>query len=161
MLAYHMLSPASSIEEAGLMTYLQSPLMQACQCLKQLLDCRIRHVQEEDWSRLVEDYHSPAKTDSKLREPKKASTGGGKGKSGKSGPRQEKRRQQCIPFYRGMCKKGDRCNYEHQVDSDGKLIPGGPKSSRSMMKLSRDSMIIRRKQRLCQHLREVLGLQPQ
>ena len=25
-----------------------------------------------------------------------------------------------IPFYRGNCKKGDYCNYEHQVDDDGR-----------------------------------------
>ena len=30
------------------------------------------------------------------------------------------------PFYRGTCKKGDHCNYEHQVDGDGKPIPVGP-----------------------------------
>ena len=27
-----------------------------------------------------------------------------------------------------MCKKGDHCNYEHQVDSDGKPIPVGPET---------------------------------
>ena len=69
---------------------------------------------------------SPVKTDSKSPEPKKASKGGGKGKSGKSEARQEKRRQQCIPFYRGIRKKGDHCNYEHQVDSEGRPMPVGP-----------------------------------
>ena len=46
----------------------------------------------------------------------------GKGKKGKS----EKRNQQCIPFFRGNCKKGDRRNCEHLVDSDGKPVPVGP-----------------------------------
>ena len=33
---------------------------------------------------------------------------GGKGKRSESEPRPEKRKQQCIPFYRGICKKGGR-----------------------------------------------------
>ena len=69
---------------------------------------------------------SPAKTDPKPPEPKKTGKGSGKGKEGKSEQKPEKRRQQCIPFYRGICKKGDQCNYEHQVDRDGEPIPVGP-----------------------------------
>ena len=41
-------------------------------------------------------------------------------------PRPEKRKQQCIPFLRGKCQKGDQCKYEHQVDDEGKPIPVGP-----------------------------------
>ena len=52
--------------------------------------------------------------------------GGGKGKRSKSEPRPEKRKQQRIPFLRGICKKGDQCMYEHQVDDEGKPIPVGP-----------------------------------
>ena len=44
--------------------------------------------------------------------------GNGKGKKGKG----ETKNQQCIPFFRGICKKGDHCNYEHQEDSEGKPL---------------------------------------
>ena len=50
----------------------------------------------------------------------------GKGKRGKSEPRTEKRKQQCIYFYRGTCQRGDQCRYEHQVGEDGRLVPVGP-----------------------------------
>ena len=58
--------------------------------------------------------------------PKKTCQGAGKGKKGKPEQKPEKRRQQCIPFCRGACEKGDHCNYEHQVYSDGQPIPVGP-----------------------------------
>ena len=51
---------------------------------------------------------------------------GGKGKRGKSEPRTEKRKQQCIHFYRGTCQRGDQCRYEHQVGEDGRPVPVGP-----------------------------------
>ena len=59
-------------------------------------------------------------------EPKKTGKGGGKGKKGKVEQKPEKRHQQCIPLYRGNCKKGDHCNYKRQVDGDGKPIPVEP-----------------------------------
>ena len=59
-------------------------------------------------------------------EAKKGGKGGGKGKHGKSESRPEKRKQQCIPFFRGTCQKGHQCKYEHQVDSDGRPVPVGP-----------------------------------
>ena len=65
---------------------------------------------------------SPPKTDPKPSEAKKGGKGRGKGKRSKSDPRPEKRKQQCIPFYRGISKKGDHCNYEHQVDSYGRPV---------------------------------------
>ena len=37
----------------------------------------------------------------------------------------EKKNQQRIPFFRGICKKSDHCNYEHQVDSECQPIPVG------------------------------------
>ena len=46
----------------------------------------------------------------------------GKGKGKGKG---KKRNQQCIPFYRGLCKRGDKCLYEHQVGSDGRPVPVG------------------------------------
>ena len=49
-----------------------------------------------------------------------------KGKKGKSEQKPEKRRQQCIPSYRGTCKRRGHCNYEHQVDGDGKPTPVRP-----------------------------------
>ena len=60
-------------------------------------------------------------------QPKRVGKGGGKGKKGKADEgKPEKRRQQCIPFCRGNCKKGNYCNYEHQVDGDGRPIPVRP-----------------------------------
>ena len=50
----------------------------------------------------------------------------GKGKRGKSEPRVEKRKQQCIYFYRGTCQRGDKCRYEHKVGDDGRPVPVGP-----------------------------------
>ena len=44
--------------------------------------------------------------------------GNGKGMRGMF----EKNNHHSIPFYRGRCKKGDNCNYEHQVDAEGKPI---------------------------------------
>ena len=38
----------------------------------------------------------------------------------------EKRKQQCIPFFRGTCQKGVQCRYEHQVDNEGRPVPVGP-----------------------------------
>ena len=75
---------------------------------------------------------SPVKTDPKPPEPKKTGKGGGKGKKGKSEQKPEKRRQRCILFYRGTCKKGDHCNYEHKVDRDGQPICVGPKFSKKV-----------------------------
>ena len=66
---------------------------------------------------------SPVKTDPKPPEPKKTGKGGGKGKKGKSEQKPEKRRQQCILFYRGTCKNGGHCNYEHQARSRGTRNP--------------------------------------
>ena len=30
-----------------------------------------------------------------------------------------------LPFFRGICKGGDHCSYEHQVDSEGNPSPAG------------------------------------
>ena len=68
---------------------------------------------------------SLAKVEKKPPETKKGGKGGGKGKRGKSEPRPEKRKQQCIPFFRGACQKGDQCRYEHQVGEDGRPVPVG------------------------------------
>ena len=68
----------------------------------------------------------PPKNENKPPEAKKGGKGGGKGKRNKSEPRPEKRKQQCIPFFRGICQRGDQCKYEHQVDNEGKPIPVGP-----------------------------------
>ena len=56
---------------------------------------------------------------------KKTGKGGGKGRKTRLN-RNQKSCQQCIPFHRGTCKKGDHCSYERQVDSDGQPIPVGP-----------------------------------
>ena len=64
--------------------------------------------------------------ESKPPEVKKEAKGSGKGKRGKSEPRVEKRKQQCIYFYRGTCQRGDQCRYEHQVGDDGRPVPVGP-----------------------------------
>ena len=69
---------------------------------------------------------SPAKIENKPPDAKKGGKGGGKGKRGKSEPRPEKRKQQCIPFFRGTCQKGDQCKCEHQMGEDGRPIPVGP-----------------------------------
>ena len=69
---------------------------------------------------------SPAKVESKSPDARKGGKGGGKSKRGKSEPRMEKRKQQCIHFYRGTCQRGDQCRYEHQVGEDGRPVPVGP-----------------------------------
>ena len=69
---------------------------------------------------------SPAKVESKPQDARRGGKGGGKGKRGKSEPRTEKRRQQCIHFFRGACQRGDQCRYEHQVGEDGQPVPVGP-----------------------------------
>ena len=50
------------------------------------------------------------------------------------------------PFFRGNCKKGDNCNYEHQVD--GKPIPIGPEFIQRLMRHSSDSVTTRLRARL-------------
>ena len=70
--------------------------------------------------------NSPAKVESKPPDVKKGGKGGGKGKRGKSEPRMDKRKQQCIHFFRGTCQKGEQCRYEHQVGDDGQPVPVGP-----------------------------------
>ena len=69
---------------------------------------------------------SPAKVENKSPDGRKGGEGGGKGKRGKSEPRTDKRKQQCLNFYRGTCQRGDQCRYEHQVDEDGRPVPVGP-----------------------------------
>ena len=70
--------------------------------------------------------NSPAKVESKPPDAKKGGKGGGKGKPGKSETRMDKRKQQCIHFYRGTCQRGEPCRYEHQVGDDGRPVPVGP-----------------------------------
>ena len=69
---------------------------------------------------------TPARVENKPPENKKEGKGSGKGKRGKSEPRVEKRKQQCIHFFRGTCQRGDQCRYEHQVGDDGRPVPVGP-----------------------------------
>ena len=69
---------------------------------------------------------TPAKVESNPPEAKKGGKGGGKGKRGKSEPRVDKRKQQCIHFFRGTCQRGDQCRYEHQVGDDRQPVPVGP-----------------------------------
>ena len=69
---------------------------------------------------------TPVKVEGKPPGVKKDGKGGGKGKRGKSEPRVEKRKQQCIYFYRGTSQRGDQCKYEHQVGDDGNPVPVGP-----------------------------------
>ena len=69
---------------------------------------------------------SPAKVESKPLDAKKGGKGGGKGKRGKSEPRIDKRKQQCIHCFHGTCQRGDQCRYEHQVGEDGQPVPVGP-----------------------------------
>ena len=38
----------------------------------------------------------------------------------------DKRKQQCIHFYRGTCQRGEQCRYKHQVGDDGRPVPVGP-----------------------------------
>ena len=53
---------------------------------------------------------------------------------GKSEPRTEKRKQQCVHFYRGTCQRGDQCRYEHQVGEEGRPVPVGPEILQRLMK---------------------------
>ena len=79
---------------------------------------------------------TPAKVESKPPEGKREGKGGGKGKRGKPEPRVEKRKQQCIYFYRGTCQRGDQCRYVHQVGDDGKPVPVGDlRSCKDLMML--------------------------
>ena len=59
MLAYHMLSPALCVEEAGLMTFFNHLQMQAHQWFKCPQDCKAGSVLEGDWLRLAADYLLP------------------------------------------------------------------------------------------------------
>ena len=38
----------------------------------------------------------------------------------------DKRKQQCIHFFRGTCQRGDQCRCEHQLGDDGQPVPVGP-----------------------------------
>ena len=67
---------------------------------------------------------SPAKVESKPPEAKEAKVEARE--SVESQSQNQKRKQQCNPFLRGTCQKGDQCKYEHQVDNDGRPIPVGP-----------------------------------
>ena len=72
---------------------------------------------------------SPPKTEAKAAKPpehKKGGKGNGKGKRGRSESRPERRKQQCIYFFRGSCQRGDQCRYEHQVGEDGQPVPVAP-----------------------------------
>ena len=69
---------------------------------------------------------TPPKSDTKPPDQKKGGKGNGKGKRNRSETRPEKRKQQCIYFFRGTCQRGDQCRYEHQVGDDGQPIPVAP-----------------------------------
>ena len=69
---------------------------------------------------------SPPKAEAKPPEQKKGGKGNGKGKRGRSESRPERRKQQCIYFFRGSCQRGDQCRYEHQVGDDGQPVPVAP-----------------------------------
>ena len=69
---------------------------------------------------------TPPRVENKPPEARREGKGSGKGKRGKSEPRVEKRKQQCIHFFRGTCQRGDKCRYEHQVGDDGRPVPVGP-----------------------------------
>ena len=69
---------------------------------------------------------TPPKTEAKPPEQKKGGKGNGKGKRGRSESRPEKRKQQCIYFFRGACQRGDQHRYEHQVGDDGQPVPVAP-----------------------------------
>ena len=69
---------------------------------------------------------TPPKTEAKPPEQRKGGKGNGKGKRGRSESRPEKRKQQCIYFFRGTCQRGDQCRYEHQVGDDGQPVPVAP-----------------------------------
>ena len=40
----------------------------------------------------------------------------------------DKRKQQCIRFFRGTCQRGDQCRYERQIGDDGQPVPVGPET---------------------------------
>ena len=80
---------------------------------------------------------TPPKVEAKPPEQKKEGKGNGKGKRGRSESRPEKRKQQCIYFYRGTCQRGDQCRYEHQVGDDGQPVQ---KFSRNLRMLSRGTV---------------------
>ena len=69
---------------------------------------------------------TPPKIEAKPPDQKKGGKGNGKGKRGRSESRPEKRKQQCIYFFRGTCQRGDQCKYEHQVGDDGQPVPVAP-----------------------------------
>ena len=69
---------------------------------------------------------TPPKTEPKPQEQGKGGKSAGKGKRGRSESRPEKRRQQCIYFFKGTCQRGDKCKYEHQVGDDGQPVPVAP-----------------------------------
>ena len=69
---------------------------------------------------------TPPKVEPKPQETNKGGKGTGKGKRGRSESRPEKRKQQCIYFFRGQCQRGDKCKYEHQVGDDGQPVPVAP-----------------------------------
>ena len=69
---------------------------------------------------------TPPKVEPKPQETNKGGKGSGKGKRGRSESRPEKRKQQCIYFFRGQCQRGDKCKYEHQVGDDGQPVPVAP-----------------------------------
>ena len=69
---------------------------------------------------------TPPRVENKPPEARREGKGSGKGKRGKSEPYVQKRKQQCIYFYRGTCQRRDQCRYEHQVGDDGRPVPVGP-----------------------------------
>ena len=69
---------------------------------------------------------TPPKSEQKPPEQNKGGKGAGKGKRGRSESRPEKRKQQCIYFFRGNCQRGDKCKHEHQVGDDGQPVPVAP-----------------------------------
>ena len=71
-------------------------------------------------------YPTPPKPEVKPPDQKKGGKGNGTGKRSRSETRPEKRKQQCIYFFRGTCQRGDQCRYEHQVGDDGQPIPVAP-----------------------------------
>ena len=75
---------------------------------------------------LCQQQPTPPKTEAKPPEQKKGGKGNGKGKRGRSESRPEKRKQQCIYFFRGACQRGEQCRYEHQVGDDGQPAPVAP-----------------------------------
>ena len=83
---------------------------------------------------------SPPKAEAKPPEQKKGGKGNGKGKRGRSESRPERRKQQCVYFFRGSCQRGDQCRYEHQVGDDGQPVPVAPEITRDLMMRSKDTV---------------------